>query len=91
MALHRLAKDKDSVTSGGCPALYSTDDPARLVGQGKLLPEAEEAELLEVLADEGAVAFPTETLFRGVAKYAAEHGDPGLASQIEAFLIEKGL
>lgn len=91
MTLRRLAKDNGSVTSGGCPALYSTDDPARLVGQGKLLPETEKAELLEMLTDEGAVAFPTETVFRGVAKYAAEHGDPDLASRIEAFLAEKGL
>ena len=36
MALHRLAKDAGSVTSGGCPALYSTDDPARMIGQGKV-------------------------------------------------------
>ena len=91
MALHRLAKADGSVTSGGCPALYSTDDPARLVGQGKVLSDAEKGELMEVLADESAVAFPTETVFRGVARYAAEHGDTGLAAQIEAFLTARGL
>jgi hypothetical protein len=89
MALHRLAKDTESLTSGGCPALYSTDDPARMIGQGKVLSPAETTELLELLADETAVAIPTETVFRGVAKYATEHGDDELASRIEAFLTAR--
>jgi hypothetical protein len=91
MALHRLVKADGSVTSGGCPALYSTDDPARMIGQGKVLGPAEMAELLERLDDETAVAFPTETVFRGVAKYATEHGDDDLAGRIEAFLTTRGL
>ena len=91
MALHRLAKDAGSVTSGGCPALYSTDDPARMIGQGKVLGAEETAELLERLDDESAVAIPTETVFRGVAKYATEHGADDLAGRIEAFLAERGL
>lgn len=91
MALHRLAKDSGSVTSGGCPALYSTDDPARMIGQGKVLSAKEAAELLELLDDEAGVAIPTETVFRGVAKYATEHGDDDLAGRIEAFLEAKGL
>jgi len=91
MALHRLAKAGDSVTSGGCPALYSTDDPARMVGQGKVLSPEETGELLEPLDDETGVAFPTETVFRGVAKYATEHGDDDLAGRIEAFLAVRGL
>jgi len=91
MALHRLAKDAGSVTSGGCPALYSTDDPARMVGQGKVLSPEETAELLELLDDDAGVAFPTETVFRGVAKYATEHGDDDLAGRIEAFLTARGL
>lgn len=91
MALHRLAKADDSVTSGGCPALYSTDDPAWMVGQGKVLSPEETAELLEPLDDETGVAFPTETVFRGVAKYATEHGDDDLAGRIEAFLTARGL
>lgn len=91
MALHRLAKDAGSVTSGGCPALYSTDDPARMVGQGKVLSPGETAELLELLDDETGAAFRTETVFRGVAKYATEHGDDGLAGRIEAFLTARGL
>jgi hypothetical protein len=92
MALHRLAKDDSgSVTSGGCPALYSTDDPARMIGQGKVLGPAETAELLELLEDETAVAIPTQTVFRGVAKYATEHGDDLLAAQIDTFLAVRGL
>jgi hypothetical protein len=91
MALHRLAKDGGSVSSGGCPALYSTDDPARMIGQGKVLSPEEAAELLEVLDDETGIAIPTETVFRGVAKYATEHGDDDLAGRIEAFLATRGL
>jgi hypothetical protein len=30
-------------------------------------------------------------VFRGVAKYATEHGDDDLAGQIEAFLASRGL
>jgi hypothetical protein len=91
MALHRLAKDDGSVTSGGCPALYSTDDPARMIGQGKVLSAGETAELLELLDDESAVAIPTETVFRGIAKYVTEHGDDDLAARIEGFLASRRL
>jgi hypothetical protein len=91
MALHRLVKADGSVTSGGCPALYSTDDPARMIGQGKKLTCEEMAELLELLDDETAAAIPTETVFRGAAKYATEHGDDELAARIEAFLAVRGL
>jgi hypothetical protein len=92
MTLHRLAKDENgSVTSGGCPALYSTDDPARMIGQGKQLSATETAELLELLEDETAVAIPTGTVFRGAAKYATEHGDDDLAGRIETFLAAQGL
>jgi len=91
MALHRLAKDDGSVTSGGCPALYGTDDPARMIAQGKVLGREDTAELLELLGDETAVAIPTETVFRGVAKYATEHGDDILAGQVDAFLAARGL
>jgi hypothetical protein len=91
MALHRLAKDGDSVTSGGCPALYSTDNPARMIAQVKMLGPGEMAEVLELLDDETAGAIPTETVFRGVAKYATEHGDDDLASRIEEFLTSRGL
>lgn len=91
MALHRLAKDATSVTKGGCPALYSTDDPAWMIGQGKVLTEDETAQLLERLDDETAARIPTETVFRAVAKYATEHGDDTLAGAIEAFIDAQGL
>jgi hypothetical protein len=91
MALQRLAKSSDSVTSGGCPALYSTPDPRRMIAQGKVLPPGEMTELLELLDDETAGAIPTETVFRGVAKYATEHGDDDLAGRLEAFLMARGL
>ncbi len=91
MALRRLAKDAESVTKGGCPALYSTDDPLRMIGQGKVLGPNETVELLEVRDDETAVAIPTETVFRGMAKYASEHGDDDLAAAIDAFLVARGL
>lgn len=91
MAIHRLSVARDSVTSGGCPALYSTDDPARMIGQGKKLSREEESDLLQVLADETAVSIPTETVLRGIAKYATEQGDDALASRIEAFLEARGM
>jgi hypothetical protein len=91
MALLQLAKDAGSVTSGGCPALYSTDDPRRMIAQGKVLAPGETTELLELLDDETAVAIPTETVLRGVAKYATEHGDDELAGRIEAFLATQEL
>jgi hypothetical protein len=91
MALQRLAKAHDSVTKGGCPALYSTADPARMIAQVKVLASEEASELLELLDDETAGAIPTETVLRSVAKYASEHGDDELASRIEAFLATRGL
>lgn len=90
MALYRLAKDNSSVTSGGCPALYSTDNPARMIAQGKFLTDEETAGLLEKLDDETAVAIPTETVMRGLAKYATEQGDDELAARLEAFVADRG-
>lgn len=91
MGIRRLAKDNGSVSQGGCPALYSTDEPARLIGQGKLPTPEETSELVEMLDGETAVVIPTETVFRGVAKYSAERGDNDLAGRIEAFLVARGL
>jgi hypothetical protein len=65
-----------------------------MIGQGKVLgaaETAETAELLELLDDETAVAIPTQTVFRGVAKYATGHGDDILAGQIDTFLAARGL
>ena len=91
MALRRLAKATESLTKGGCPALYGSDNPARMVAQVKVIPPDEASELLEVLEDELAGEIPTETVFRGVAQYAAEAGDSDLACRIEAFLVTRGL
>jgi hypothetical protein len=91
MGLHRLAKDSNSAGAGGCPALYGTGDPTRMIAQGKSLTPAEASELIEVRDDETAVAIPTETVLRGVAKYATEHGDDDLAGQLDAFLADRGL
>jgi hypothetical protein len=91
MAARRLAKDKGSLTSGGCPALYDNDDPDVMWAQGKKLSKAEMGRLLELLDDETAVAIPTETILRGMAKYATQHGDDELAARIEAFLTAKGM
>lgn len=90
MALYRLVKSGDSVTSGGCPALYSTDDPARIIAQGKFLTVEETAGLLENLDDETAVAIPTETVLRGLAKFATEQGDDELAARLESFAADRG-
>lgn len=91
MALRRLAKWRGSVFNGACPALYSTEDPATMISQGKKPTSAQMAELLEVADDETAVAIPTETVFRGVAKYATEQGDQELAGKIEDFLAARRL
>ncbi len=89
--LRRLAKDRESGDSGRCPALYATDDPARMVAQVRLLGDAERAGLIEVGADEVAGSIPTETVFRAAARCAAEHGDGGLAVALETFLAERGM
>lgn len=92
MALNRLAKADTSVTSGGCPAFYSTDDIKRMVAQVKTdLSDSEMAEVLEVLPDEMAGSIPTETVLRAVAKLFSEHGEDDLAARIEAFVVERGL
>jgi hypothetical protein len=91
MVAYRLAKDNSSVTSGGCPALYSTDDPKEMRAQGKVLTDEELAELLELLDDETAVRIPAETLLRGVARYVSDHGDDDLSGRIEAFVLASEL
>jgi len=92
VTLHRLAKWRFSCAVGCCPALYSDpDDPATMVCQGKKLSTAHAAELLEVAEDETGVTIPTETLFRGTAKYVSEHGDDELARKIEEFLTARRL
>jgi predicted TIM-barrel enzyme len=91
MALRRLAKDVTSLTSGGCPALYATDDPAWMVAQGPRLDAVHEADLMERLPHEVGVRVPTETVLRAVAKYATEQGGDHLAAAVETFLSVKGM
>jgi len=89
--LRRLAKDRDSGGGGRCPALYATDDPARMVAQVKVLGGAETAELIEVGPGEVAGSIPTETVFRAAARCASEQGDDALAGAVEAFLADRGM
>jgi hypothetical protein len=91
MALRRLAKSAESTGSGRCPALYATDDAARMVAQVKTLTGSETSHLLEVGMDEVAGSIPTETVFRAVACYASEHGDKTLATAIDEFLTRRGM
>jgi hypothetical protein len=110
VALYRLAKAGDSVTAGSCPALYGTSDPARMIGQGKVLDSArhlttdpawmiwtgpdlspaETRELIELEADETAVAIPAGTVLRRIAEYTSEHGDGKLSALLEAFSAARG-
>lgn len=87
--LRRLAKDTNSTGSGRCPALYATDDPARMVAQVRALSDTETAQLIEIGADEVAGSIPTETVFRAIAKYVSEQGDDTLAGAIEVFLTDR--
>lgn len=63
MKLTRIAKNVTS-GNGGCPSVYSTDDPETLVIQGNVLDEETRTNLQQVLVDEDAVAIPTETILR---------------------------
>lgn len=63
MELNRIAKDVTS-GNGGCPSVYTTDDPEMLVIQGNVLDEDTRTNLQQVLAGEDAVAIPTETILR---------------------------
>lgn len=87
----RLAKDALSLGRRQCPALYATDNPARMIAQGKQPSDAELARLVDLAPDETAVALPTETVLRGVARYVKESGDAELSDRIEAFLGERGM
>jgi hypothetical protein len=66
--------------------MYLTEDPALMVGQGKLLDAATKAEVQSLAADEGAVAIPTETVLRAVGLFLAERGRPGVLAEIDAYL-----
>lgn len=66
MKLTRLVKDNNS-GKNGCPAVYTADDPATLVVQGKILDGDTEANLIQMADDELAVAIPKETILRAAA------------------------
>lgn len=90
--LTRLAKDTASTSSGRCPALYATDDPARMIAQVRQdLTNMERDQILELADDETYGSIPTETVLRAVAKFATEHGDDALAAGLEAFLDARGM
>ena len=86
--LRRLCKSADSFPQGDCSAMYVSDDPATMVGQGKVLDTGTAAELLDVAEDERAVAIPTETVLRAAALLLAENGRPAMTAEVEAFLRE---
>jgi hypothetical protein len=89
MKLRYLCKSNESRTQNDCPAMYIAEDPAVMVGQGKLLDPATAAELRHVAADEAGVAIPTETVLRSAALVLAEHGRPAMLDEVEAFLSDQ--
>ncbi len=68
MDLTLLAKDSESGKTG-CPSVYSAEDGS-LVIQGPLLDAATEANLLNVLAGEGAVSINAEVVREALARLA---------------------
>jgi hypothetical protein len=66
MRLTRLLKSGGS-GEHGCPAVYTTDDPATVVVQGVKLDDHDGAQLLQVAHGELAVAVPREMLLRAAA------------------------
>src|SRR5687767_3545482 len=76
MKLHWLCKSADSRKDGDCPAMYLGEDPALMVGQGKVLDARTAAELHHVAPDEGGLLYPTEMVLRAAALVLAEHGRP---------------
>lgn len=63
MELLLLAKWIGSGGSG-CPSVYATDDPEKVVVQGNVLDATTRGNLANVLVDEDAVVIPTETILR---------------------------
>lgn len=86
MKIRRLCKSAESIPEGQCEAMYLSDNPATMVGQGKHLDDSAAAQLLDLAEDEGAFAIPTETVFRAVGLVLAEHGRPDLLTELETFL-----
>lgn len=89
MKLRRLCKSADSFPQNQCPALYVSDDPATMVGQGKVLDDATVVELRDLAADERGVAIPTETVLRAAALLLAEDGRTAMLAEVEDFLAAR--
>ena len=88
MKLRKLAKGGNSPT-GDCPALYVVeDDAAVMVDQGKVLDAHTTGELEDLAVDETGVRVPTETVLRAAGRLLTEHGRPGVADEIDAYLAE---
>lgn len=90
MMLRRLCKSSSSFPDNECPAVYVDDDPAMMVGQGKLLDAVTTAQLHNLAEDESAVAIPTETLLRAAGLFLAEQGRPGMLAEVESYLAGDG-
>lgn len=69
MKLTEIARTTDGGCQGGnCPAVYTTDDAAFLVVQGKVLDQATTHELTGIAADEIALSIPRELLLEAAAR-----------------------
>lgn len=86
MALRRLCKSSSSGQKGECPAVYVSDDPARMIAQGVILDTDTTAELQKVAIDEAGVALPTETVLRAAALFLAEQGRPAMLAEVRDYL-----
>lgn len=68
MKLTEIARDSSGGCGvGGCPAVYTTDESAVLVVQGKILDTPTTRELTRVAGDETAVAIPRDVLLQAAA------------------------
>lgn len=86
MKLRRICKAANSYDDGKCPAVYATDDPAVMVGQGKVIDAATSAELMDCAADEGGWFIPTETVLRAAGLFLSERGRPYALARFAAGL-----
>jgi hypothetical protein len=77
MKVTQLAKDKNSVQAGDCPAVHVAPEARDLlVIQGKRPDPDTMGNLTHLAADETAVVIPVETVFRAVEAYVTQYGRP---------------
>jgi hypothetical protein len=86
MKLTLLCKSANSYEVDDCPAMYVTEDPTVMVGQGTRLDDETTAELLHLGDGEIGIAIPTETVLRAVGLFLAARGRPAVAAEVESFL-----